>query len=99
MTTEEPFPRTRMDFFQRYSVENRLEDYRTALVGKARWLAEDLQRLIQHLEEDSTINSLGEVQGRGGEIDRLCGLYAQFKQLRDELRAAREAEEEDGREG
>jgi len=86
-------PRTRLDFFQRYSIEHRLAGYRETLIGKARWLKDDMERLIRNLEEGSTINSIGEVQGRGGEIDRLCGLYAEFQRLAEELRAARESEE------
>ena len=93
-TADESVPRTRLDFFQRYSGEHLLEGYRETLIGKARWLKEDMERLVRNLEEGSTINSIGEVQGRGGEIDRLCGLYAEFKRLAEELRAARESEEE-----
>ena len=96
MTNEtRDFPRTRLDYFQRYRLENKVEDYKEQLIGRACWLIDDLQRLIQHLEEGSTINSLGEVQGKGGEIDRLCGLYALTRELAEEMRQAREADKED----
>ena len=95
-TGETGFPRTRLDYFQRYRLENKVEDYKEQLVDKARWLIDDLERLIQHLEEGSTINSLGEVQGKGSEIDRLCGLYMQTRDLAEEMRQARDADKEDG---
>ena len=94
-TGETDFPRTRLDYFQRYRLENKAQDYKEQLVAKARWLIDDLKRLIQHLEEGSTINSLGEVQGKGSEIDRLCGLYAQTRELAEEMRQARDADRED----
>ena len=66
-------------------IENELEgatanlraDYRE-LVAAARALADRLTRLAAGIEHDGgktyIINSLGEVQGQGGNIDRLCAL-------------------------
>ncbi len=97
MTTDEArdFPRTRLDFFQRHRLDSKVEDYKEQLVAKARWLIDDLERMLQHLEEGSAINSLGEVQGAGSEIDRLCGLYSEVRQLAEEMRSAREGDKED----
>ncbi len=96
MTTDEArdFPRTRLDYFQRYRLDSKVEDYKEQLVAKARCLIDDLERMIRHLEEGNSVNSLGEVQGRGSEIDRLCGLYMQTRELAEEMRQARAADEE-----
>jgi hypothetical protein len=52
------------------------------LVRKAKWLRDDMDRLIAQVEAGGSVNSLGEVQGSGSEVDRLCALYDEkFSQL------------------
>ena len=53
---------------------------RSKLLGAANWLAEDLVKLTKQVMYGEGYNSLGVVQGRGSEIDRLCG---ELRQLDD----------------
>ena len=53
---------------------------RSKLLGAANWLAEDLVKLTKQVMSGEGYNSLGVVQGRGSEIDRLCG---ELRQLDD----------------
>ncbi len=53
-----------------------IEERLVTLADNARTLAERLQRVAADLEQRGTnasFNSLGEVQGHGSGIDRLCG--------------------------
>jgi len=50
---------------------------REALIERARHMADKLTRMADRIESDEGIsgyNSLGELQGSGVEIDRLCGV-------------------------
>lgn len=52
------------------------------LIETARWLAADLNRLAEELEKEEPLyNSLGVVQGRGSEVDRLCGELKQQMEI------------------
>lgn len=47
------------------------------LVDKASYLAERMTKLVARLREEGTaasVNELGEVQGLGADVDRLCAL-------------------------
>ena len=62
-------------------LENRIEDtqlqiesLKNSLANAAADLAYKMNRLMLNLEEGHAINSLGEVQSRGSEVDRLCAL-------------------------
>lgn len=61
-------------------MKHRLDYTTKELVSRLRNLAFDLDRAAARLERDpadgTAVNSLGEVQGRGGEVDRLCGIRA-----------------------
>lgn len=37
-------------------------------------IAQDMERVVRHLDEGYHVNSLGEVQGRGLDLDRACAL-------------------------
>jgi len=52
-----------------------VEATRRTLVERLLALAADLDAEATRLAESGTINELGVVQHRGGEIDRLCGIY------------------------
>lgn len=53
-----------------------LEDIRQRLDRAANRLAERMQHVQDALARGYTVNSLGEVQGQGLDVDRLCALYA-----------------------
>ena len=50
------------------------EQIRARLQSAAQVLADDMARLQRRVDKGQTINSLGEVQGRGADVDRLCAL-------------------------
>jgi hypothetical protein len=60
-------------------------DATKSLKDEVAWLQRDLERVTKHLEEGYHVNSLGEVQSRGSNIDRLCALREAFA---ENLRAA-----------
>lgn len=74
-----------------------VENLRRNLALSMHHLAESLKREARRLEEegaDATFNSLGEVQGKGCEIDRMCGeldrvrgIYARACKLHPEAAA------------
>ena len=64
----------------KYQLEEDRCHTRSRLLGAANWLAEDLVKLTKQVMSGEGYNSLGVVQGRGSEIDRLCG---ELRQLDD----------------
>jgi hypothetical protein len=52
----------------------RLRSLEDDLENAARSLAERMDRLVDTIHAGYHVNELGEVQGRGGEVDRLCAL-------------------------
>lgn len=70
-----------------------VEYARDRLVLAMRGLAERMTRCANNLVQDPgfIVNSLGEVQGQGGEVDRMCALFAAKKEelVRMERLAAR----------
>ncbi len=61
---------------QRTRVEERL-------VEVANDITNTMERLLSALEEDQHINGLGELQSRGSELDRLCGMREQIVELQN----------------
>ena len=53
------------------------------LVSTATAIARDMERLLTALENDQHINGLGELQSRGSELDRLCGMREQIVELQN----------------
>lgn len=66
----------------------RAESTREELVSKARRLADDLNTFAGRLEanHDYVLNSLGEVQGKGMDIDRLCAILTEQRSLLQTLK-------------
>lgn len=68
-------------------ISTNLETKRKILIGCLRGLAEKLESAANKLEaypnEKHRINCLGEVQGQGSDIDRLCGEYALLLETRE----------------
>ncbi|MGH7296530.1 MAG: hypothetical protein ACRELB_16450 [Polyangiaceae bacterium] len=70
------------------------------LVDKATYLAERMTRLAARLREegvDASVNELGEVQGLGADVDRLCALLHAARGTRDLVRRVVEAGETESR--
>ena len=84
------FPRTALDYFQQYELDRQVPELRARLRQKAQSICDSMEELIRDLDADRTINSLGELQGRGSELDRLCGMYTLVKELARDLAKARE---------
>lgn len=53
---------------------------RQELKKEAEYLARKMNELARDVSQHHTINSLGEVQGRGLEVDRLCALLHEREQ-------------------
>ncbi|HJU22840.1 MAG TPA: hypothetical protein VJ891_10055 [Casimicrobiaceae bacterium] len=73
------------------TLERRAAHAREELTKKARYLADDMNRLAARLDAqgaDAHVNSLGEVQRQGADIDRLCGEFMGMKRHLEELAAA-----------
>lgn len=51
-----------------------LAETSAALVRAASSLSRDMERAVAHVEGGMSVNQLGEVQGRGNEVDRYCAL-------------------------
>ena len=69
----------------------------TALADKVSYLAERMTRLAARLQAEGTgasVNELGEVQGLGADVDRLCALLHAARQMRDLARRVAEAAQE-----
>ena len=71
-------------------LEANARSQRESLTRLARSMAERLTRLADGLEADAdfSLNALGELQGNGVEVDRLCGTFAQARQTVKTLRSA-----------
>ena len=68
-----------------------------ALADKANYLAERMTRLAARLGSEGanvSVNELGEVQGLGADVDRLCALLHAARQTRDLVRRVAEAAQE-----
>jgi hypothetical protein len=68
-----------------------------ALADKASYLAERMTRLAARLGSEgasASINELGEVQGLGSDVDRLCALLHAARQTRDLVRRVADAAQE-----
>ena len=68
-----------------------------ALADKVSYLAERMTRLAARLQAegtDASVNELGEVQGLGADVDRLCALLHAARQTRDLSRQVAEAAKE-----
>ncbi len=68
------------------------------LVTTASSLADRMTRLAERLERDgvvASVNELGEVQGLGANVDRLCALLDATRRTRDLVRLAVSAARED----
>lgn len=50
------------------------------LVGVAKNIIDKMERLLRDLDSGMHINGLGELQSRGSEVDRLCGIREQIVQ-------------------
>ena len=82
----------RMRTVVEWKLESDVEDTRKAIVRRARYLAEKLQRLADGLEADPdySFNTIGELQGNGVELDTWC---AKLGFARDTLKLFRQAME------
>lgn len=84
-----------------FDLVQKREDRRKALQGAMRSLADRLAREADRLElHGSAVNTLGEVQGRGSEVDRLCGEFGLLREATQALawavlRDAQKAKETD----
>ena len=56
------------------SARRDVERVEKELAHSARRLEADMRTLLERLDEDRAVNGLGEVQGRGFDVDRLCAL-------------------------
>ena len=68
--------------FRKRAIEKEMGYRVKELMVRAEWAAGRLQRLADELKEkgaDASMNSLGELQGAGPEIDRLCGEIATLR--------------------
>ena len=85
----------RMRTVVEWKLESDVEETRKAIVRRARYLAEKLQRLADGLEADPdfSFNTIGELQGNGVELDTWC---AKLGFARDTLKLFRQAMNEDG---
>jgi hypothetical protein len=75
-----------------WSVGASVERYKKQLNDRAASIARDMEKIERRLANDqhpldsySGINSLGELQGSGPELDRLCAQYSQAREVRSNL--------------
>ena len=70
---------------------------RQNVIDNARTLRDQMDRLISGLEDSDRfiVNSLGEVQGRGPEVDRWCALLEERREVLAQLMVDQEQFEED----
>lgn len=71
-----------------HRIESDLEYRKTQIVEKAEWMIRDLSRLVEGLNEkgaEYNFNSLGEIQGKGSELDRLLGELSAVRKVYEEL--------------
>ena len=66
-------------------IDYKIKATESRLRAAAEHLATRMTDLVGYLDNDRTINSLGEVQGAGMDVDRLCGELAALKDVRDDL--------------
>lgn len=65
--------------------ERAIANNNAALKRAAESMIDKMMRLIANVDHDLTVNTLGEVQGRGLEVDRLCALRGQLFDFRNTL--------------
>ena len=60
---------------------------RADLAKAARYLADDMVRLAESIENDATAkpNALGEIQGRGLKVDLLCAKLDELRKMQARL--------------
>lgn len=76
--------------------EHTLESQKQRLIQAAQWLAADLNKLAAEMANTNpSFNSLGVVQGRGSEVDRMCGEIKAHMDLIKLLDKIAEKEEEE----
>lgn len=80
------------DFFLHQLMQD--QEYKSkSLIEKMRYLANDLIRASDMLEKDGRIyNSLGIIQSRGNEIDRLTGELNVLNDVIEEYKISKEEE-------
>jgi hypothetical protein len=90
MTNEKTAPTTHLEVAIEWSLARRVDDTRESIIKRARSLAERLTRMADGLEQDPdyTVNSLGELQGNGVELDAMC---MKLSFARETLRHLRQA--------
>ena len=80
-----------------YALEDatrQLELTKEQLIRKAQNLADDMESVVFKLENNQgTVNSLGEVQGQGAAVDRLCGLMAEQTRVLETFQRLNDREE------
>lgn len=69
-------------------VEYRHDDTKARLRRSTERMIDRLQDLLSTLDNGRTVNSLGELQGSGNEIDRLCGELSVLASVRDDINRA-----------
>src|SRR5438270_192738 len=77
--------------------ESNLKRAREELRAVADWLERDMANLINRIDDDKDdlVNSLGEVQGKGREVDRLCTVLSERRDHLKMLQWLKEKEIED----
>ncbi len=66
-----------------YTINQNRDRVEEQLVDRATSIIRDMERLLTALENDQHINGLGELQSRGSELDRLCGMREQIVELQN----------------
>ena len=69
---------------------NKLQRTSDSLRADAAYLKNALDRVVTHLDEGDSVNSLGELQSTGVNFDRLCGLREAFIELASELECSKD---------
>lgn len=73
------------------SLEVEQSHVRSKMLGKAQWLIDDLQDVIDRLETGrDNVNELGVLQGKAVDFDILCSRYETIKRHLALLRAVNE---------
>jgi hypothetical protein len=80
----------RMQQIAEWKLQHEVDHTREAIIGRARSLAERLTRVADGLEADPdfSVNSIGELQGSGPELDTWC---AKLGFAREALKLFRQA--------
>jgi len=94
MTNENKIPTTNLEAAIEWSLAHDVEYTREAIIKRARYLVDRLNRLADGLEADPdyTFNSIGELQGNGVELDTWCHKLGFARQTLKNLRQAMDAD-------